>query len=58
MVVMAEAVPGQDVIGVVLRAWRTTHGRSQVQVAQDLGMTQQHLSQIETGRRSVSIRLR
>jgi transcriptional regulator with XRE-family HTH domain len=42
----------------VLRAWRLANGRTQVEVARRLRTTQQHLSQIENGRRSVSLDLR
>jgi transcriptional regulator with XRE-family HTH domain len=47
-----------DDAGAVLRAWRTTSGRSQVEVAAALGLTQQNLSQLENGRRPMSIELR
>ncbi|MGQ0778463.1 MAG: helix-turn-helix domain-containing protein [Pseudonocardiales bacterium] len=44
--------------GLVLLAWRTTVGRTQTEVAGVLGTTQQHLSQIDTGQRPVSLELR
>ena len=44
-----------DQAGQVLRAWRAAHHRSQADVASALGMTQQHLSQLENGRRAMSI---
>ncbi|MGH3911902.1 MAG: helix-turn-helix domain-containing protein [Pseudonocardiaceae bacterium] len=47
-----------DDAGSVLLAWRTAVGRTQVDVAGVLGTTQQHLSQIETGQRPVSLELR
>jgi len=47
-----------DDAGSVLLAWRTAVGRTQVEVAEVLGTTQQHLSQIETGQRPVSLELR
>jgi len=43
-----------DQIGAVLRAWRASTGRSQVETARLLGMTQQNLSQIENGRQPMS----
>lgn len=50
-------VPADD-IGAVLRAWRASTGRSQVEAARLLGMTQQNLSQIENGRQMMSYELR
>ncbi|MGQ0778096.1 MAG: helix-turn-helix domain-containing protein [Pseudonocardiales bacterium] len=47
-----------DDIGAVVLAWRTTVMRTQTEVARALGTTQQHLSQIETGQRSVPLELR
>jgi len=47
-----------DDAGAVLRAWRTASGRSQVEVAAALCITQQNLSQLENGRRPMSIELR
>lgn len=44
--------------GAVLRAWRTAAGRTQNEVAAALGMTQQHLSQIEKGQRPASLEQR
>lgn len=44
-----------DQVGTVLRAWRVANQRSQVEIATTLGMTQQHLSQIENGKRPLSI---
>jgi transcriptional regulator with XRE-family HTH domain len=43
------AAPHDDA-GAVLRAWRTAAGHSQVDLAAMLDMTQQNLSQIESGR--------
>jgi transcriptional regulator with XRE-family HTH domain len=48
----------EDGAGAVLRAWRLVNGRTQVEVARRLRTTQQHLSQIENGHRSVSLDLR
>lgn len=45
----------QDQAGAVLRAWRVANQRRQADVALALGMTQQHLSQIENGKRPLSI---
>src|SRR5262245_60046702 len=50
--------PATDDAGTVLLAWRVTAGRTQTDVASVLGTTQQHLSQIETGQRPVSLELR
>lgn len=47
-----------DDAGSVVLAWRTATGRVQTEVAAVLGTTQQHLSQIEQGRRPVSLELR
>jgi len=47
-----------DDVGSVLLAWRTAAGRTQTDVAGLLGTTQQHLSQMETGTRPVSLELR
>lgn len=44
-----------DDVGAVLRAWRQVSRRTQVEVAEALAMTQQHLSQMENGQRPVSI---
>jgi transcriptional regulator with XRE-family HTH domain len=46
-------VPAEET-GAVLRAWRASAGRSQVETAGLLGMTQQNLSQIENGRQAMS----
>jgi transcriptional regulator with XRE-family HTH domain len=46
-------MPADDT-GAVLRAWRASAGRSQVETAGLLGMTQQNLSQIENGRQPMS----
>ncbi|MGH3921497.1 MAG: helix-turn-helix domain-containing protein [Pseudonocardiaceae bacterium] len=50
--------PATDDAGAVLLAWRGTAGRTQTEVAGVLGTTQQHLSQIETGQRPISLELR
>ena len=50
--------PATDDAGAVLLAWRGTAGRTQTDVASALGTTQQHLSQIETGQRPISLELR
>lgn len=47
-----------DDAGAVLLAWRTAAGRTQTDVAGVLNTTQQHLSQIEQGRRPVPLELR
>jgi transcriptional regulator with XRE-family HTH domain len=48
----------RDEAGTVLRAWRVAHGRRQAEIAAALGTTQQHLSQIENGKRPLSIEQR
>jgi len=50
--------PATDDAGAVLLAWRGTAGRTQTEVATVLGTTQQHLSQLETGQRPISLELR
>lgn len=50
--------PAKDGAGQLLRAWRVVNRRSQVNVAAALGMTQQHLSQIENGQRPLSMEQR
>ncbi|MGI8797837.1 MAG: helix-turn-helix domain-containing protein [Pseudonocardia sp.] len=47
--------PAADDAGAVLRGWRVLNDRTQVEVAAALGMTQQHLSQIENGQRPLSL---
>ncbi|MGH3942055.1 MAG: helix-turn-helix domain-containing protein [Pseudonocardiaceae bacterium] len=53
-----DSEPATDDAGAVLLAWRSTTGRTQTDVASVLGTTQQHLSQIETGQRPISLELR
>jgi len=53
-----EHLAAGDSAGQAIRAWRIGNGRRQAEVAAQLGMTQQHLSQIETGRRPLSLELR
>lgn len=40
-----------------LRSWRSQHGKTQEQLATDLGVVASHLSQIENGDRSPSLAL-
>ena len=47
-----------DEAGSVLRAWRVAAGRTQVDTAAALGLTQQHLSQMEKGQRPISLEQR
>jgi transcriptional regulator with XRE-family HTH domain len=47
-----------DDTGAVLRGWRLATGWTQADVAQALGTTQQHLSQMENGQRPVSLEQR
>ncbi|MEO7152779.1 MAG: helix-turn-helix transcriptional regulator [Burkholderiaceae bacterium] len=42
--------PATDRVGPLLREWRTRRGRSQLDLALDVGVSQRHLSFIETGR--------
>ena len=44
---------GEDDAGAVIREYRLASGQNQVAVASAVGMTQQHLSQIENGKRPV-----
>lgn len=44
--------------GAVLRRWRVVNGKSQAELADELGITQQHLSLLETGRRPLSLEQR
>jgi transcriptional regulator with XRE-family HTH domain len=53
-----ESAAGADDGGAVLLGWRVDAGRTQVDCAGALGITQQHLSQIERGQRSLSLELR
>ncbi|MGH3812514.1 MAG: helix-turn-helix domain-containing protein [Pseudonocardiaceae bacterium] len=46
-------VPADDA-GAAVRAWRASTGRSQAETARRLGMTQQNLSQIESGRQTMT----
>jgi transcriptional regulator with XRE-family HTH domain len=57
---MRRATVGREVddAGMVLRAWRATMGENQSEVARRLGMTQQNLSEIESGRHPISLDLR
>lgn len=47
-----------DDVGAVIREWRATNKQSQGAVAELLGMTQQHLSYVENGRRPLSVEQR
>jgi transcriptional regulator with XRE-family HTH domain len=47
-----------DGAGGRIRAWRLRCGQSQVETAATLGVTQQYLSQLETGRRAMPLELR
>jgi transcriptional regulator with XRE-family HTH domain len=51
------SLPADDT-GAVLRAWRASTDHSQVETARLLGMTQQNLSQIESGRQMMSYEVR
>jgi transcriptional regulator with XRE-family HTH domain len=50
-----EATLVRDDAGVRLREWRLLNGQSQAATAEAIGVTQQHLSQVENGRRTLSI---
>ena len=41
-------------VGTLLRRWRDARGRSQLQLALDMGVSQRHVSFIESGRSSPS----
>lgn len=41
---------GQNGVGAILRDWRSRRGRSQMDLALDVGVSTRHLSFIETGR--------
>jgi transcriptional regulator with XRE-family HTH domain len=45
-------------VSAVLRGWRLSAERTQAEVADVLGVTQQHLSQMENGRQPVSLEQR
>jgi DNA-binding XRE family transcriptional regulator len=45
-----DVATSRDDGGAMLRAWRTASGHSQAALAAMLGMTQQNLSQLESGR--------
>lgn len=49
---------GEDEAGAALREWRLANGQSQTAVADAIGTTQQHLSQIENGKRPLSVEQR
>lgn len=53
-----ERIAATDDPGGVIRVWRTDNHQSQADVAAALGMTQQHLSQIEKGKRPLSLEQR
>src|SRR5215469_5190284 len=40
----------QNELGVLLRYWRSTRGKSQLEVSLDTGISQRHISFIESGR--------
>ena len=54
----AAAADSVDDAGSIIREYRLASGQNQVAVANAVGMTQQHLSQIEKGQRPVSIEQR
>ncbi len=43
-----------DPLGALLRQWRDTRGRSQLELAMDMGVSQRHISFVESGRSSPS----
>lgn len=53
-----DATISGDDAGAVLRLWRNEHRQNQAEVAAALGTTQQHLSQIEKGKRPLSLNQR
>src|SRR3954469_18289337 len=48
------AAPVSSSVGTLLRQWRATRGRSQLALAMDLGVSQRHVSFIESGRATPS----
>ena len=51
------APSGHDRIGVILREWRSVRGKSQLDLALDAGVSQRHLSFVESGRSRASATL-
>ena len=51
---MTPSKPTPSPLGALLRQWRDTRGRSQLDLAMDLGVSQRHVSFIESGRSSPS----
>lgn len=51
---MTATKPLPHPLGVLLRQWRDTRGRSQLDLAMDMGVSQRHISFIESGRSSPS----
>ena len=51
---MTATKPLPNPLGALLRQWRDTRGRSQLELAMDMGVSQRHISFIESGRSSPS----
>jgi len=51
---MTTSKPLPTPLGALLRQWRDTRGRSQLELAMDMGVSQRHISFIESGRSSPS----
>jgi transcriptional regulator with XRE-family HTH domain len=51
---MTTSKPMPSPVGALLRQWRDTRGRSQLELAMDMGVSQRHVSFIESGRSSPS----
>ena len=51
---MTPSKPMPSPVGALLRQWRDTRGRSQLELAMDMGVSQRHISFIESGRSSPS----
>ena len=51
---MTTSKPMPSPVGALLRQWRDTRGRSQLELAMDMGVSQRHISFIESGRSSPS----
>lgn len=51
---MTASKPMPSPVGVLLRQWRDARGRSQLELAMDMGVSQRHISFIESGRSSPS----
>ena len=51
---MTAAPSASSPVGTLLRQWRATRGRSQLELAMDMGVSQRHVSFVESGRSTPS----